>query len=70
MVGESGKIPATWPKNLATKINVNNPMTFTLDGNQYRSFTGVSISKSTELSLNYAFLNPSDEKYQLQIALR
>lgn len=41
-VGQDNKIPTSWPNTLATKTNINNPMTFTLDGNKYRSFFGSS----------------------------
>ncbi|XP_011499625.1 PREDICTED: phospholipase D3-like [Ceratosolen solmsi marchali] len=41
-IGEDNKIPPSWPNSLATKINLNSPMAFTLDGNKYKSFFGSS----------------------------
>ncbi|XP_058793368.1 5'-3' exonuclease PLD3-like isoform X2 [Phymastichus coffea] len=41
-LGEIGKVPKSWPKSLSTKINAENPMVFTLDGNKYKSFFGSS----------------------------
>ncbi|KAJ8688433.1 hypothetical protein QAD02_024228 [Eretmocerus hayati] len=41
-IGGTNKVPQVWPKALTTKINVNHPMTFTMDGNKYRSFFGSS----------------------------
>ncbi|XP_048516236.1 5'-3' exonuclease PLD3-like isoform X2 [Athalia rosae] len=37
-LSEDGKVPVAWPDSLATKINVNNPINFTLDDNKYRAF--------------------------------
>uniref|UniRef100_A0ABD2XDW7 PLD phosphodiesterase domain-containing protein n=1 Tax=Trichogramma kaykai TaxID=54128 RepID=A0ABD2XDW7_9HYME len=37
-LGEDGKVPATWPKALSTRINMENPMAFVLNGNKYRTF--------------------------------
>lgn len=37
-LSEDGKVPATWPESLATKINLDNPMNFTLEENKYRAF--------------------------------
>ncbi|OXU24626.1 hypothetical protein TSAR_006066 [Trichomalopsis sarcophagae] len=41
-LGENGKVPAAWPKSLGTKINLENPMSYTMGGNKYRSFFGSS----------------------------
>ncbi|XP_015125172.1 phospholipase D3 isoform X1 [Diachasma alloeum] len=41
-LGKEGKVPATWPDALSTKINVNRTMNFTLDDNKYKSFIASS----------------------------
>ncbi|XP_024936685.1 phospholipase D3 isoform X2 [Cephus cinctus] len=42
MLGKDGKVPSSWPESLRTKINMDNPMNFTLNGNKYRSFIASS----------------------------
>ncbi|XP_043286812.1 5'-3' exonuclease PLD3-like isoform X2 [Venturia canescens] len=41
-LGNEGRIPSTWPDTMATKINLDNPMNFTLDNNNYKSFVASS----------------------------
>ncbi|XP_054006536.1 5'-3' exonuclease PLD3-like isoform X1 [Hylaeus anthracinus] len=41
-VGEANKVPPIWPDSVTTKINVNNPMTFTLMENRYRAYIASS----------------------------
>ncbi|KAL0100165.1 hypothetical protein PUN28_019537 [Cardiocondyla obscurior] len=41
-LSEDGKVPATWPASLSTKININNPINFTYMDNKYKLFIASS----------------------------
>ncbi|CAD6213375.1 GSCOCG00004039001-RA-CDS [Cotesia congregata] len=37
-LGKDGRVPASWPDSVSTKININNPVNLTMEGNNYRGF--------------------------------
>nr|XP_050851450.1 5'-3' exonuclease PLD3-like isoform X4 [Vespula vulgaris] len=41
-LGKDGRIPPTWPDSVNTKINIDNPMNFSLMGNKYKTFIASS----------------------------
>ncbi|XP_043266213.1 5'-3' exonuclease PLD3-like [Colletes gigas] len=41
-VAEDNKVPSVWPDSFNTKINLDNPMTFTFMNNRYRTFIASS----------------------------
>ena len=49
-LGKDGRIPPSWPDAFGTKINVDNPINFTVDSNKYRSFVAVNLRRIVESS--------------------
>ncbi|KAI4504438.1 hypothetical protein M0802_000909 [Mischocyttarus mexicanus] len=41
-LGKDGRLPPTWPDSVNTKINIDNPMNFSLMGNKYKTYIASS----------------------------